>query len=354
MINQKILSLRMERQFLSRKANETEYLQLYRDMQPGQNVYWNGFGEPPSVTFRADFNDIEFNREQQARRELIKGRFAGGNLGWIEPADLELFAALYHKPLKNPTEKNLRIFELIEREGPLSIQQMKEETGMLVKEITPVLHRLQEAFLIYEDQYDGGWDRGWYKFSEFFPNVDLRKNTRREALKIVLQRFAFRQVLFDAAMAKSFYKLPEKEIRTAADELVSGGVLTESDGGYLLKSDFEFLQTYAPEPLRFVYAMHRNDFLYKSNEQVLKENVGKWLAAAGLSGVPYDHEPLQYLLIDGEFCGACVGHFRNGPYDLNDVVCCLPDSESRRDEIISAVAAVNFGKNPQRFMGNPL
>ena len=68
----------------------------------------------------------------------------------------------------------------------------------------------------------------------------------------------------------------------------------------------------------------------------------------------YPHEPLQYLLIDGEFCGACVGHFRNGPYDLNDVVCCLPDSESRRDEIISAVAAVNFGKNPQRFMGNPL
>lgn len=37
---------------------------------------------------------------------------------------------------------------------------MNEETGMLVKEITPVLHRLQEAFLIYEDQYDGEWDRG--------------------------------------------------------------------------------------------------------------------------------------------------------------------------------------------------
>lgn len=31
----KILSLRMERQYLSRKANESEYIQLYRDMQPG-------------------------------------------------------------------------------------------------------------------------------------------------------------------------------------------------------------------------------------------------------------------------------------------------------------------------------
>jgi hypothetical protein len=34
----------------------------------------------------------------------------------------------------------------------LTIQQIKEDTGLLVKEITPVLHRLQEAFLVYEDQ----------------------------------------------------------------------------------------------------------------------------------------------------------------------------------------------------------
>lgn len=68
-------------------------------------------------------------------------------------------------------------------------------------------------------------------------------------------------------------------------------------------------------------------------------------------GLPYDHEPLQYLLIDGEFRAACVGHFRNGPYDLNDIVCDLPDAEARRDEILQAVAAVNFGKTPLRFMG---
>lgn len=72
-------------------------------------MYWNGFGDPPSLSFRADFNDIEFNRRRQATRELIKGRFAGGNLGWIEPADLELFAALYIKPLKSPKEKHLRV-----------------------------------------------------------------------------------------------------------------------------------------------------------------------------------------------------------------------------------------------------
>ena len=67
-MKQNILSLRMERQHLSRKADESEYIQLYRDMQPGQNVYWNGFGDPPSLSFRAAFNDLEFNRRRQAER----------------------------------------------------------------------------------------------------------------------------------------------------------------------------------------------------------------------------------------------------------------------------------------------
>jgi hypothetical protein len=193
MDSKKITALRMERQHLTRKADETEYIALYCDLQPGYNVYWNGFGDPPSLTYRADFNDIEFNRERQRTHKLIKGRFAGGNLGWIMPEDLELFAAAFAKPLNKPTPCHLALLELIERE-PLTIQQMKEETGMLVKEITPVLHRLQEAFLIYEDQYDGEWDRGWHKFNDMFPDADIGKYTRHDALKIFIQRFAYRLV----------------------------------------------------------------------------------------------------------------------------------------------------------------
>ena len=214
-MNSKIISLRMERQCFVNKADESEYINLYRDMQPGQNVYWNGFGEPPTLSFRSNFNDVEFNKDRQYDRLLIKGRFGGGNLGWIMPEDMELFIALYRKPLKSPTLTQLQLLELIQSIGPLNIQQMKEETGLLVKEITPALHRLQEAFLIYEDQYDGDWDRGWYRFDEIFPNVNVEKLTRHEALKIVLQRFAYRLVWFDTAMAKSFYKLPEKEIKLA-------------------------------------------------------------------------------------------------------------------------------------------
>lgn len=345
----KIISLRMERQCFINKADEDEYIKLYRDTQPGQNVYWNGFGQPPTLSFRADFDDIEFNRDRQLKRKLIKGRFSGGNLGWIVPEDMELFIALYRKTLVKPTEIQLRVLELIEREGPLNIQQMKEATGLLVKEITPALHHLQEAFLIYEDQYDGEWDRGWYKFVEMFPEVDPDKYTRLEALKIVLQRFAYRLVWFDTAMAKSFYKLPEKEIKLTVNELVAEGILVLSDSGYMLKNDADLLENYEPKVMNFVYAIHRNDFIYKAHEHVLKEKSQKLT-----EGLKYDHDPLQYLLIDGEFHGASVGHFRNGPYDLNDVVCDLPDAESRKEEIIETIRVVNFGKTPKRFMGKEL
>ena len=269
--HENIVALRMERQHLNKKASKDEYDALYRDTQPGQNVYWNGFGDPPSLTYRADFNDIEYNRGRQKERKLIKGRFCGGNLGWIVKEDLELFACAFIKPLLKPTERQSAFLELIEHEGPMNIQQMKESTGMLVKEITQVLHCLQEAFLIYEDQNDGEWDRGWYKFTEMFPDVNLMKYSRIDALKILIKRFSYRNAIFDVNMAKSFYKLPMKEIKAAIESLVAENILLESGGEYLLKDDFDLLQSYSGEIPRAVYAMHRNDFLVKTNEHILKE-----------------------------------------------------------------------------------
>ncbi len=347
MDRRRIIALRMERQGFVGKTGETEYDALYRDLQPGMNVYWNGFGQPPTLSFRTEFDDIEYNRQRQLNRLLVKGRFAGGNLGWIVPEDLELFMALYRKPLKEMTDDQRIIYELIVQQGPSNIQRIKEETGFLVKRITPALHRLQEAFLLYEDQFDGEWDRGWYRFEEMFPQVDPDRYTRQEALRAVLTRFARRMVHFTEGMAKSFYRLPVKDIREALDSLVRDGILAETDGGYLRVEDAALLEAYEPRPMHFVCAVHRNDFLYRSMEPELK---ARFLPVC--DHLPYDHEMLQYLLIDGEFCGAAVGHFRNGPYDLNDVIGDLP--AERMDEIIEAVRSVNYGKTPERFLGTPV
>lgn len=334
--NKKITVLRLERQHLTRKANETEYTELYRDLQPGQNVYWNGFGDPPTLTYRADFDDMEYNRKRQRTHSLVKGRFAGGNLGWIMAEDMELFACMYQKPLDKPTPRQLALLELIEREGPLNIQQMKESTGMLVKEITPALHRLQEAFLIYEDQNEGQEDRGWYQFGEMFPDVNLEKYSRIDALKILLRRFAYRIVCFDIKMVKSYFKVPEKEIKSALMDLVAYMEIREDGGNFMLQTDFELLQTYPGVVQKSVFAMHRNDFLVKSYEHILKDKY------------PHSYpDTLYYLLIDGEFRGAVVGKFRYTP-EVEDVLVDLTQGEvkTRKEKILQAVHALCGANNP--------
>ena len=340
-----ITSLRMERQHLVNQVNEAEYISLYRDMQPGQNVYWNGFGDPPSLTYRAAFEDMDFNRERQRNHSLIKGRFAGGNLGWIMPEDIELFAAAFRKPLIKPTFRQQALSELIQREGPLTIQQMKEETGMLVKEITPALHRLQEAFVIYEDQYDGEWDRGWYTFSEMFPDADVTRYSRCAAMKILLRRFAYRNVIFDTGMAKSFYRLPEKEIKKAVTALLEEKILSENEYGYFLREDLVFLQSYTNEPRMSVYAMQRNDFFVKSHEH--------WLKKRFVHAYP---DTLYYLLIDGEFHGAAAGKFRYTP-EVEDIILDLSaeEADARKDEILEAVHVLCGANNPvKRYRGENL
>ena len=348
-MNKLLLALRMQRQCLVSPVSQAEYDALYRDLQPGMNLYWHGFGQPPECTFRADFDDVEYNRQRQARRNLVKGRFAGGNLGWIMAEDLPLFAALYRKPIVGfMSDVQLTIMTLIERMGPLNIQQIKEETGYLVKEITPALHRLQEAFLLYEDQYDGEWDRAWYCFEEMFPEHDLNRYTRAEALCVVLQRFAYRMAWFDTKMAKAFYKLPEKEIRQACERLAERGVLTALDGGFLLTGDADMLDTLPEQPLPPVRAFHRNDFLVRTLEHELKATFKPLYDA-----LPYDHDPQYYVMVDGKFRALSVGHFRYGPYEIHDIVCDSPDMWARKDEICAAVLKENPGSVIHRFMGQP-
>lgn len=341
MNNEKIIALRMKRQFLTERADEQEYLQLYRDTEPGQNVYWHGFGQPPVLSFRADFDDMEFNRQRQLDRRLLKGRFQGGNLGWIDARDMELFACMCKKPMDKMTEAHEQILELIRRDGPMNIQQMKEVTGMLVKQITPILHRLQEAFLIYEDQTDGEWDRGWYRFDEMFPDVDLNKYTRTQALKIVLSRFAYRMVWFDKNMAKSFYKLPAKDISTAISELCAEGVLTETGGGYVFTEDVAEIEGCTEKPPRFTLVMHRNDILIKAYEHIVKEKYKS------------EYELLQLIIIDGEIHGAVQGKFKYGPYIIENIAV-DSDYVSRRDEIINAVKKENPDSDILRFNGQKM
>ncbi len=350
MNNRAMLLLRMQRQHLIAPADEGQYNALYRDLQPGMNVYWHGFGQPPVLSFRADFDDMGYNQARQGRRDLVKGRFAGGNLGWIVPEDLPLFAAVYRKPIVGLMDDvQHTIITLIEQLGPLNIQQIKEETGLLVKVITPALHRLQEAFLLYEDQYDGEWDRAWYRFGEMFPDIDLNQFSREEAIDMLLQRFAHRTVWFDTKMARSFFRIPEKELKAACTRLTEAGKFAAKAGGYLLAADLPLVEGAQETPFPPVLALHRNDPLVRMMEHDLKARFRPLCDA-----LPYDHDPQYYLLVEGALRGVSVGHFRYGPYEIQDIVCDSPDMWAYRQEICDAVQKENPGSVIQRFMGKKL
>ena len=74
----------------------------------------------------------------------------------------------------------------------------------------------------------------------------------------------------------------------------------------------------------------------------------KEFAGAAVSGGQPDLADLKAADVED---GEGVGHFRNGPYDLNDVRIDDASLLSRKEEIIAAVQTVNFGALPQRFMG---
>ena len=78
-----VAALRTQRQYIGEKASEREYETLFRDLSPVPTVYWCCPGEPPALSFRASFDDRLFNAQRRAKREILKGRFQGGTIGYV-------------------------------------------------------------------------------------------------------------------------------------------------------------------------------------------------------------------------------------------------------------------------------
>lgn len=227
----------------------------------------------------------------------------------------------------------------------MNIGLMKEFTGLLVKEITPALHKLQADCLLFEDQTDNEGDRGWFLFQDEFPEVDPNRLTRSQALARLIPRFAYRHVWISPEMLHDFYQIPLKEIRLALAE----ADLAEADGGFLLRGDLELLSRQElPPPPEGVLLLQRNDFLAKSHAGALSERFSP--------AAPW--EVLYYLLIDGDLRGAVFGRFKFGPPVVEDIVTDLPEGEMlrRRDEILRAVTLCMPEKEsiPRHFAGQSL
>ncbi|MDD3127250.1 MAG: hypothetical protein WC479_04280 [Candidatus Izemoplasmatales bacterium] len=328
-----IMALFMERQHFINKANPKSYAKIFRMMSPVSTLYWTRPGDPPLLAHRASFNDLQDNDKKRSRREIVKGRFQKGGVGYIYADEWELYAGLYRVDLGKITKQEYEILNLLEHEGSMNIHELKAVTGLYVKDLTPILHRLQQAFKIFEDQRDREWDRNWYAFENEYPEVDIKHYSRIEALKIVLLRFAYMHVSFSLEMAKSFYQLAKAEISQAIEELIEEDMVVAIELNnakeYMSKVDYEYLTSHNLLDMPpSVIMLHRSDFLVKSRELELKNRFKD-----------KDHGLLYYLLIDGEFKGALFGRFTFGPTELKVLKLNLPADEidKRKTEIYDAI-----------------
>jgi hypothetical protein len=325
-----ILAERLRRQRLTHPLQTAEeYIKLFRLLQPVSPIAYTRPGSPPSLTPRTQFDDGAEADRQRSQRRIVKGRFLGGSIGYVLAKDLALYANTFQRPMPGFSEIQETVLDAVQFTGPLTPRQIKEETDLLNKQIMPALHRLQKAFLVYEDQTDDDWERGWYDFATEWPQVKLDEERRQATTVQVLLRFLEGHVLATFEQLKDWSQLPTKFLTTAIQEMERANLITPQTVEGLGNGWLQAEDATLPEGkiIPSVFMLHRADILVRSHASELKRRF------RGL-------EVLQYLLIDGQFQGAVVGHWRIGPHDVDDIVVMLPTKEraKRREEIIEVVA----------------
>jgi hypothetical protein len=325
-----VLAERMQRQRLAVPLQNADgYVELFRLLQPVSPIANTRPGDPPRLTPRTRFDDGMEADWLRARRRMVKGRFWGGSIGYVLAEDLALYANVFRQPIPWLTEIQATVWETLQTTGPLTPRQLKEETGLLNKHIMPALHRLQRAFLVYEDQTDSDWERGWYDFASEWPDVQLSDDQRQAATVQVLLRFLQGHVFATFEQFKDWSQLATKFLTGVLQEMENASLIVPRAvpglGEGWLRAEDSSLKPGKLAPSAFM--LHNADALVRSHAGELKRRFG-------------DYEVLQYLLVDGVFQGAVVGHWRIGPHDVSDIVLTLPAAEraNRRAEILSVVA----------------
>ena len=325
-----IIAERLRRQRLIEPHKDSkDYKELFRLLQPVAPVFFSSPGDPPRLVHRTAFDDGVVTDGMREDRVIVKGRFWGGNIGYVLADDLEVYANAFCHPIPVFSDTQITLMRAIGRSETLTPRQLKGETGLLNKHIMPALHRLQSAFLVYEDQVNSDWERNWYIFESEWPDIEINEDKQDDAVSQVLARFLEGQVFATMEQLKDWSQFPTNLLKSTSESMEKNGKIMPQKvkglgEGWMLSQDVSLKPGEIPPS---VFMLHRSDILVKSCVSELKRRFG-------------DYEVLQYLLIDGEFKGAVLGHWRIGPHDVDDIIIELPSAEKakRRKEIVDAVA----------------
>lgn len=324
-----VISERLQRQRLvSPIKKPTRYLELFRLLQPVSTIYHARPGDPPCLVHRTLFDDSFEADRLRSERIIIKGRFLKGNIGYVLAEDLSTYANAFCRRLPFPNKMQSIVLEAVQNVGPLTPRQIKEETGLLNKAIMPVLHQLQKSFLVYEDQVDNDWERGWYDFATEWPHIKIADENWKSAAAQVVMRFLQAHVFATLEQIKDWSGFSAKRLTALVNEmekehLIISKTIDRLGQGWIRVSDCRLRPN---DVKRSVFMLHKADPLVRSHASELKRRFGEF-------------ETLEYLLIDGKFQGAVLGHWRIKPHDVEDVVVELPTEEkkARQQEILSVV-----------------
>jgi len=363
-----ITYLKLQRQHIIEPVSVHDYDEFFKLMSPVQTLFWIEPGSPPEMQYRCAFDDAATNDYYRRERKILKGRFQGGNVGYVFYEDFPIYMAAFRKEIKFYTENEEIVLNILKREGPMEIDLIKEISGLLSKEISKALQRLQKAFMVYEDQVDKGRDRAFYIIEDEFYDMDFDKYSREDGIDHVVTQFIYQNVWVDAKMIKSFTKFTNKDIDFCIERLLERKVITryqkdnmdpvdENPEGlnamdsYVLVQDRITIQSVMNDIAGGVVSIPKkilvldlNDYLVKSNELYLKERFSS-----------SEYKTLHYIYADKEIIGRVLGYFRFGPNDLEDVEIDI-ECDYDKQRIIEAVELVYEGQETKlkRFNGELL
>ncbi len=332
---EEILALRLQAQgLLSPITKSAEYLDLFSELSPLAPKWATRPGNPPVLQHRTLFDDELVGDVMRSDRKIVKGRFCSGGVSYVTADDLAMHATTFAKPMTKPNEIDEQVLEAICTEGPFSPRQIKEQTGILVKDISKSLNKLSRAFLVYEDQVDDEWSRGFHDFSAEWPDVEIADYARDaerwlDVAAEVIGRFCRSRVFATFDQIRDWSGLPVKRLKEIVGllertERIAPIQVTGLGEGWIVPDTPDASANHEAS----LFIMHRGDPLVRAEAGTLKE-------------LFKGHDVLQYILRDGVFDGAVIGRWGINPYDVDDVIF-LPhvpanDIARRKDEVIEKV-----------------
>ncbi len=313
MDEKRVIQLMMQRQGLASPLPKEEYENLFRAFSPVHTRFWIRPGFPPAIQHRFTFDTEDYNRALRRDRTIIKGRFQSGRIGYVFSNELPLFIAAYGKPNPVKTLTDEMVLRVLQDEGPMSIKMMAEICETPSKYIAASLKKLQQAFVVFEDQVDDEWDRAWYLLEDELGLEDLSGYEKTEAQAILIQRFTHAHVFATPTMLRAFTGFTAAEIKAAFSAGEQNGTYqkTECFGetGFVLAEDMETLEKPAGKTADTLFIMDNNDFLVRAHIPMLKKRFPE---------KPYKN--LYYVLFRGRFIGAVQGRFTFSFDELEDVM----------------------------------